>query len=57
MEFLGFERSDGSVGVRNHVVVIPAGRCANELAAIIADEVKDVVPILHNHPCARLFEK
>jgi len=54
MEFLGYERPDGTVGVRNHVVVIPAGRCANELAATIADGVKDTVPILHNHGCARL---
>jgi len=54
MEFLGFERPDGSIGVRNHVIVIPAGRCANELAATIADKVKDAVPILHNHPCVRL---
>ena len=51
MEFLGYERSDGTVGVRNHVVVIPAGRCSNELAATIADGVKGTVPILHNHGC------
>ena len=54
MEFLGYERPNGTVGVRNHVVVIPAGRCSNELAATIADGVEGAVPILHNHACVWL---
>jgi altronate dehydratase len=40
--------------MRNHVVVIPAGRCANEPAATIANGVKGVVAILHNETCDRL---
>jgi len=56
MEFLGYERPDGSVGVRNHVAVISSGRCANEMAATIADAVRGAVPILHTHPCVRLKE-
>ncbi len=56
MEFLGYERPDGSVGVRNHVAVISSGRCANELTATIADQVQGAVPILHTHPCPRLKE-
>lgn len=55
MEFLGFERPDGSAGARNHVAVIPAVRCANELADRIAGEVGgDVVALLHNHTCVNL---
>ena len=54
MEFLGYERPDGSVGVRNHVAVISSGRCANEMAATIADAVQGAVPIIHTHPCVRL---
>jgi len=56
MEFLGYQRPDGSVGVRNHVAVISGGRCANEMATIIADAVKGAVPILHTYPCVRLRE-
>jgi len=56
MEFLGYERPDGSVGIRNHVVVISAGRCGNEMAATIADSVQGAVPVLHTHPCVRLKE-
>jgi altronate dehydratase large subunit len=54
MEFLGYERPDGSAGVRNHVAVISSGRCANEIAATIADSVQGAVPIIHTHPCVRL---
>ena len=54
MEFLGYERPDGLVGVRNHVVVIPAGRCSNELAATITDGVQGAMPLLHNHGCLLL---
>jgi altronate dehydratase large subunit len=55
MEFLGYERPDGTVGVRNYVALVPAGRCANELAARIADEVgRGVVALLHNQPCIHL---
>ena len=54
MQFLGYERPDGSVGARNKVVVIPAGRCANEVAARIAAGVSGVDALLHNQPCIHL---
>jgi len=55
MEFLGYQRTDDSVGVRDYVALIPAGRCANELAARMADEVGGgVVALLHNQPCIHL---
>ncbi|MBN2186438.1 MAG: UxaA family hydrolase [Dehalococcoidia bacterium] len=55
MNFYGYLRPDGSVGARNHVAVIPAVRCANELAIRIADEAgMGVVALLHNQPCIHL---
>lgn len=54
MEFLGYERPDGSVGVRNYVAVISGGRCANELAAKITNEVKGTVALLPDYVCVRL---
>jgi altronate dehydratase large subunit len=55
MEFLGYRRQDGSVGVRNLVALIPAGRCANEMACRIADEAgAGVHPLLHNQPCVHV---
>jgi altronate dehydratase large subunit len=53
MEFLGFERPDGSAGIRNHVAVISSGRCGNEMAATIADGVPGAVPVIHSHVCVR----
>lgn len=55
MEFLGYRRPDGTVGVRNLVALIPAGRCANEMACRIADETgTGVHPLLHNQPCVHV---
>lgn len=38
------------------MAVISSGRCANELAATIADQVQGAVAVLHTHPCVRLKE-
>ena len=54
MEFMGYARKDGSVGIRNHVVVIPASNCANELAATIAADVNGAIPLLHDFYCIRV---
>ena len=54
MHFLGYERADGNVGIRNHVVIIPSVCCANEIAAQIAAQVPGAKPIFNNHSCARL---
>ncbi len=55
MEFLGYRRPDGTVGVRNLVALIPAGRCANEMACRIADDAgSGIHPLLHNQPCVHV---
>jgi altronate dehydratase large subunit len=54
MHFMGYERPDGSVGIRNHVVILPVVCCANEMAARIATEVPGAKPIFTNHSCSRL---
>jgi altronate dehydratase large subunit len=54
MKFLGYKRQDGSVGVRNKVIVLPTIGCANEIAHRIAQSVPAAIPILHNHACIRL---
>jgi len=54
MEFLGYKRPDGSAGVRNHVLVISASNCANELASMISHGVKGTLVLTHNHECTRL---
>ncbi|MBI9075247.1 MAG: UxaA family hydrolase [Desulfatibacillum sp.] len=51
--FMGYGRADGSVGVRNHVVIIPSVSCANGVAAAIARAVPGVKPLLHAMGCGR----
>ena len=54
--FSGYERLDGSVGIRNHVVVIPSVACANGVVAAIARAVPEAVPLFHGHGCGRSVE-
>jgi len=47
MKFKGYKRSDGRVGVRNHVVVMPGVTCSAVVAKKIAEGVPGAV-YLHN---------
>ncbi|MGE5453623.1 MAG: UxaA family hydrolase [Methylocystaceae bacterium] len=51
--FMGFKRTNGKVGVRNHVVIMPTTACANGVVSAIGREVPGVVPLLHGHGCGR----
>jgi altronate dehydratase large subunit len=46
-EFLGYERDDGSIGIRNHVVIVSTAPYANDTVERAADIVEDAVPITH----------
>ncbi|MCD6280107.1 MAG: UxaA family hydrolase [Deltaproteobacteria bacterium] len=54
--FKGFERPDGSVGIRNHVAIIPSVSCVNGVVNMIAKMVPASVPLYHGHGCARARE-
>ncbi len=54
--FLGYERPDGSVGVRNYVAVLPSVACANGVVAAISRAIPEVVPLYHGHGCGRGVE-
>ena len=54
--FNGYIRPDGSVGIRNHVVVIPTVACANGVADMISRSVPGVAPLMHGHGCGRALE-
>jgi altronate dehydratase large subunit len=45
--FLGYERPDGSVGIRNHVVVVSTAPYANDTVKRTADIVENAIPITH----------
>jgi len=54
MNFLGYKRPDGKVGVRNHVVILPSVACSNEVCNAIARKVKGTISIPHQHGCGQL---
>ena len=54
MNFQGFRRPDGSVGIRNTVAVISTTGCFNEAPARICQGIQGAVPIGHNLSCSHL---
>lgn len=46
-EFLGYERADGSVGIRNHVPIIATAPYATDTVKRAAEIVEGAVPITH----------
>ncbi len=51
--FLGYKRDDGTVGVRNHVLILPTTVCASHVARRISDETPGTVSLPHEHGCAQ----
>ncbi|NLX84344.1 MAG: UxaA family hydrolase [Synergistaceae bacterium] len=49
MKFMGYKRPDGSVGVRNHVLVLSSVVCANHVSQRIADAVPGAVAFCHSN--------
>ena len=54
MNFMGYRRLDGKVGIRNHVLVIPAVVCANRVARGIAEMVSGSSWVEHQNGCTQL---
>ena len=50
----GYVRPGGSVGIRNHVLVMPSVICSHQVADTIADEVDTAVSVPHDHGCAQI---
>ena len=50
-KFLGYRRDNGTVGVRNHVLILPTTVCASHVARRIAEEMREAVPLCHEHGC------
>ncbi len=52
--FMGYRRPDGSVGVRNHLIIIPSVFCANTTVEKIAAQVPGAIPMPHAVGCAQV---
>jgi altronate dehydratase large subunit len=53
-DFLGYKRSDGRVGVRNHVLVVPTVICAAVVAERVANAVPTAAALPHLAGCGQL---
>jgi altronate dehydratase large subunit len=53
MNIAGFKRTDGSAGIRNHVIVLPTSVCASVTATRISEQVLDTVALPHQHGCCQ----
>ena len=51
MSFLGYQREDGSVGIRNKILVIALSDCCEPVARKIASAANDAVAITQHHGC------
>jgi altronate dehydratase large subunit len=56
MVFRGYRRTDGRVGIRNHVLILPTSVCAAQVAAEIARGVQGCVATCHAYGCCQVGE-
>lgn len=54
MEFMGYKRSDGGVGVRNYLAIIPSVFCAACTAEKIAAQVPGAIVLRHAVGCTQV---
>lgn len=52
--FLGYDRANGDIGIRNHLLIIPTVICANQVCTRIAQLVPGSVAIPHQHGCSQI---
>ena len=52
--FLGYSRADGTVGVRNHVLVVPTVVCANSVVEHLDRAGCDEAMLTHQHGCGQV---
>jgi len=54
LEFNGYERENGSIGIRNFVIALPSVVCSNQVAINIERKVKGVIALPHQFGCGHV---
>lgn len=52
MQFMGYKRTEGRAGVRNHVLILPSCACASESCRVVAGQVAGTVNVIFNAGCS-----
>jgi len=53
-QFKGYKRPDGKIGIRNHVLILPASVCASDTARIVANQVQGCVTFNNQNGCSQV---
>ena len=56
MKFLGYRRSNGTVGTRNHVLIFPTIVCSATVAQMISNKLPGTVYAIHGCGCGHVGE-
>ncbi len=51
MEFMGYKRENGTIGIRNYIAIIPSVICSSHAARKIAEQVPNSVCLTHPYGC------
>lgn len=51
MEFLGYKREDGSIGIRNKILIVSVDECCDGIARKIAEKSKNTVVLTNWYTC------
>ena len=54
MNFWGYRRPDGRVGIRNKVLILPASVCAADTARLVSSQVKETVTFHNQNGCSQV---
>ena len=52
MRFRGYRRNDGRIGIRNHVLILPASICASDVAHQVMMQVQGTVSFHNQLGCS-----
>lgn len=52
--FWGYKRSDGRVGIRNHILILPCSVCASDTTRIVASHVQEAVTFNNQLGCSQV---
>ena len=53
MRFRGYRRNDGRIGIRNHVLILPASICASDVAHQVMMQVQGTVSFHNQLGCSQ----
>ena len=53
-EFLGYERENGSVGIRNKIAILPSVVCSSVVAKKISEKIENSVAMIHPFGCGHI---